>query len=356
MKFRMSREGIDSASQGIKGIFSTLAQVPLLREQAQMDSALRTAQTYGYTQAGRLNEAKAGQEQFTLDNRKGADAEIAANPDMPVEQRLALWAFKNAGPGHVKDFAGGAGEFQTQGFRQKAADNVGDLDTMNRYNTLAKPGETYLPFDAVGNTGRAVNKATGLGKIVEQALATNYDNKVSSETAENTAQASAANALASRRNAGGTGGLTAAQLRENVMVDEARALLESLSDADYQAVMSGNESMMTAEQKLIYRAIQKANKPKYGETNVPAIAPQPAPPVQEEPGIMQRIANWLTEPDARPAEKQPVKSAAAPTASNTMSALPAQSQQAADAIKAAYRAGKITREEAKRQLQAIGFD
>lgn len=359
----MTPNGTAYAQNAIRGIFSTLAQAPLLEKKAELDAGLRAAQTYQSTQAGRLNEAKAGNEQFTLDNRRAVPDTIA--PDATT-QELANYLFRQAGAGNVKDFASGMGELQTQNFRTQAAANINNVDRMNSFNTLAKPGATYEPFANVGNTGRAVNKATGLGKIIDSALATGYDSEVASRRNENNAQASNAYASAGRNQAatskinlevdrikaGGPGKpLTAAQLRENAAVQEARDILAGMTQDEVNALLANNPSMMTAEQQNLYRAYQRANKPMYGEADVPAIASKPAAPKVEQPGFLRQLWNEFTAPDERPA----AKSAAAPSASNSMATLPDQTQQSADAIRAAYKAGKITRDEAKKQLQAIGF-
>jgi hypothetical protein len=65
---------------------------------------------------------------------------------------------------NVEQMAKAGSEMQTQGIRDRALAAVDNLDRMNRLNTLAKPGDTYMPFDAIGTTGYSVNKATGQGE------------------------------------------------------------------------------------------------------------------------------------------------------------------------------------------------
>jgi hypothetical protein len=223
MKFRMSQQGAQSANQGIRGIFSALAQAPMLRDQAEMESALRTAQTYNANQSGNLHGAKAEQEQYTLGRRKAMPTDIAA--DSPAMD-IAKFVFGNTGDTNAENVSKALLNAQTYGIRNQAVDNVDSVESMNKLNVLAKPGETYMPFDAVGTTGRAMNKATGLGKIVEEALASGYDRKINSEVGENNAQAYSAsqsgNLSKARIGHLGTNGGSAAALqraRANVVND-----------------------------------------------------------------------------------------------------------------------------------------
>ncbi|MBK5571881.1 hypothetical protein, partial [Ensifer sp. SSB1] len=73
-------------------------------------------------------------------------------------------------------------------------------DRMNRLNTLAKPGDTYTPYDNIGTTGYALNKATGAAASANPVLAKLYQAVQGSIMNENNAQAGAAGASAALSN------------------------------------------------------------------------------------------------------------------------------------------------------------
>jgi hypothetical protein len=194
MKFNLG-DGSQSAA-GIGSIFKTLMQAPILREQMEQKAGLINAQTYAANKHGDKYGAEADGLNYTLSKRRGVNDQIASDPAMPAYVQMALKAFDMTGDNNMERFAKASGEYQTQGIRDTAVKNVGDVDLMNRFNTLAKPGETYEPFDNIGNTGRGFNKATGFGKIIDSVLATGFDKKVNSEINENNAQAGNAGASA----------------------------------------------------------------------------------------------------------------------------------------------------------------
>jgi hypothetical protein len=201
MKFSLGDKGADSVNAGIGSIFKALTQAPILRDQMAQQTALRNAQTYNANMSGNKYGSEAAANEYTLGRRKAVPDMIAADPNMPAYLQQALKLFDLTGDTNAERVAKSSGEFQTQGIRDQAVKNVGDIDTMNRYNTLSKPGETYEPFDNVGNTGRGFNKATGFGKIIDSALAAGHDRKVQSEFDENRASAGKSNAEAGLTNA-----------------------------------------------------------------------------------------------------------------------------------------------------------
>lgn len=237
MKFTLDASGAQAAGQGIGNLFKAIALGPRLRQQAESDQALRDAQIYSANMTG---------------NRAGADAELkrtqqgyAADPMTSVltrlmipldkrgavEKRIQTGSFgpefdampsDQAGPvlpapvddakmAKVADYLAAAQQMygtgsnvqqaseaelnrQTGAIRDRAVANVGDIDMMNRLNTLAKPGEQYMPIDPVASTGRAVNKATGEGSTFDATLAKLFNQ---SETAlANQRNASAASSSA----------------------------------------------------------------------------------------------------------------------------------------------------------------
>lgn len=90
---------------------------------------------------------------------------------------------------NVEQMAKAGSEIQTQGIRDKAVAAVGDLDMMNRLNALAKEGTTYKPFSAVGNTGGAINQATGQGSVSDAVLRKLFGDKSEAETSKERAAA-----------------------------------------------------------------------------------------------------------------------------------------------------------------------
>lgn len=358
---------IDGILDGLRSAGLNFAKAGMVRQEAEQVAGLRNAQAYNANMSGNKHGAQAESERFTLGQRQAIPAEMPG-PNSPA-QALAAWAFRNTGDTNMERFARAGTEYQTQVIRQQALDNVGDIDQMNRYNTLAKPGETYEPFRAVGNTGVAINQATGTGGQFDATLAKLFGEKTGSEVSENRAQATNALASAGQHNANaslvterttrlkaGTSDkpLTAAQLRENTAIAEARETLASMNEAEVAALMSKDSFSLTPGDRQLIAIVQRAAKPMYGEADVPTITPQPAPPAPaKSPGAMGKIWNWLTEPDVRPGSVPPVvKSAAPATAAPTMdSSRAALLQQAQDAI-----ARGAPRDKVMQRLQQMGVD
>lgn len=363
MKFSLGDTGADHINSGIGNIFKALAMAPMVQQQAAQQTALRDAQTYHANMGGNKAGAEAESERYTLGRRQAVPDLIAADPNMPAYMQAAYKLFDLTGDTNADRVAKAGTEMQTQGIRQKAVENVGDVDVMNRYNTLAKPGDTYMPFDDIASTGYALNKATGKGGVADATLAKLFGDKNASEIGQHNAQA--ANAYASagqhkasteninvktdRLKAGGTGKpLTAAQLRENTAIQTAREALQGMTEPDVTALLAKDSFSLTPGDKQKIALINQARKPMYGEDEVPSVSPQPAPaPAPKERGTFGKIIDSVFGGAA------PAKSAAVAPAAPTMAA---SGDKSAQAIKAAYQAGKITREEAKKQLQAIGFN
>lgn len=182
---------------GIGSIFKAMAMAPAMRQQAERDAALRSAQTYGANMQGNLAGSKAEQERYTLTQRQAPVDEA-----MPQYLQSAQKIFQMTGDTNAERVANAGTAAQTQSIRDQALASVEDADMMNRLNTLAKPGATYMPFDNVGNTGRTMNKATGEGAILDATLAKLFDGVQQSAASENYAQANNANASAGKHSAG----------------------------------------------------------------------------------------------------------------------------------------------------------
>jgi hypothetical protein len=201
MKLRMSAQGMNNTSETIRNIFSMLAEAPYLREREAMESALKSAQAYEANMQGNKHGIQAQHDQYSLEQRKGIDDYLAANPDLPEYQKRLALGHKWMGGNDIEKFAKAATEFQSQGFREQAENNLNDLDRVNRLNTLAEKGATYTPYDNIGNTGFALNKATGAAVESSPALSRWHGTKNSSEIDENHATAASARSLAEERRA-----------------------------------------------------------------------------------------------------------------------------------------------------------
>lgn len=158
MKFTLDAGGAQAAGQGIGNIFKAYMMGPQVRQQAEQDTAAKLADTYYRNMAGNKYGAEAEGLSMTNTARRAP-----IDSSLPSNLQTAFKLFQATGDKNVDNLAKAGTAIQTQDFRDKAAANVGDLDMMNRLNTLAKEGATYTPFDAVGTTGYSVNKATGQG-------------------------------------------------------------------------------------------------------------------------------------------------------------------------------------------------
>lgn len=183
--------GAQAAGQGIGNAFKALAMGGQVRQDAADMAALRSAQTYAQTMAGNAHGAKAEGLQLTNDARRQP---ISA--DSPEHQRLMQLLFQKTGDDNALNLAKAAGEFQAQGFKEKASHSMFNPDTFNMYNTLTKDGGQYMPFDNVGNTGVSINKATGGQVVADQGLNNVFNNVQRSIANENNAQAGNAAASA----------------------------------------------------------------------------------------------------------------------------------------------------------------
>lgn len=191
MKFALDASGAQSLGSGIGNIFKALAMAPGMRAQAEQDAALNSARIYGANMQGNLAGTKAEQERFTLGQRQ-----VPVDEALPQYLQTAHRLFQMTGDTNALNVARAGSEAQTQGIRDQALAAVDDLDRMNRLNTLAKEGATYMPFDNVGNSGRIFNKATGDGGVLDPVMAKLFDAVQQSAATENFAQANSANASA----------------------------------------------------------------------------------------------------------------------------------------------------------------
>lgn len=188
---RFGAQGVDAMRGGISSIFDAIAKAPLARQQAQDQSALQQAQIYAQTMAGNKygTEAEAGR--YTLDQRRRVPD--MAPEGMPAYQHIAQKIFQQTGDTNAERIAQAMLHAQKAGnIDAVQAGSADPLKTSQAYFSVSGAA----PFDEVGSTGRSMNKMTGFGRIIDEALAGGYDKKIGSEVGENEAQAGAARASA----------------------------------------------------------------------------------------------------------------------------------------------------------------
>jgi hypothetical protein len=194
---RFGDAGTTAINSGVNDIFQALAKAPVVRQLAEQNAALRDAQAYSANMSGNKAGSEAENNRYTLDQRKGIPDRIAANPDLTDYAKRMYDVFQLTGDTNADRVAKAGTEFQTQGLRDAALDNVGDIDQMNRRISIAAD-KPYMPYDAVGNTGYQINKATGSGGVLDATLAKLFGNKTGAEINRDNAAAGLSN---ERRNA-----------------------------------------------------------------------------------------------------------------------------------------------------------
>ena len=186
-------EGAAAAGTGLGNIFKAFVLGPQARQQAEMEAAKNSADIYYRNMAG--NKFGAEAEGLGLTNKARTEP---IDTSLPQYLQGAQRLFQMTGDTNADRVARAGTEIQTQDIRSRALQSVNDLETMNRLNTLAKPGETYMPFDDVGTTGYSLNKASGAQIVGNPVLARLFGDKTGSEITENRAQANSANAAAGK--------------------------------------------------------------------------------------------------------------------------------------------------------------
>jgi len=200
MKFALDNYAAEPLGQGIANAIKAAAMAPMARDQAEQKAGLQAAQIYHANMAGNKAGAEAENSRYTLGQRQGVEDLIAKNPQFAGYLQNAMRLFGMTGDTNIERVAKAGSEMQTQGIRDQAVGAVDNLDRMNRLNTLAKPGDTYMPYDNVGNTGYSLNKATGGQAEANPVLAKLFGGVQNSIIGENNAQAGAAGASAGLSN------------------------------------------------------------------------------------------------------------------------------------------------------------
>lgn len=136
---------------GMSAAIKALGMGQGVRQQAQLQSGLMSAQAAKAGQDAALDALKLGQ----LQNPETAAKLDAIAPGLGV-------LFGTGGD--VSNLAGGAKSLQQVGFRNKVLSNVGDpgtnRDTINMLTSVLE-GKTYEPYSNIGETGAVLDKGTG---------------------------------------------------------------------------------------------------------------------------------------------------------------------------------------------------
>lgn len=239
MKFSLNADGASAAGQGLGNMFKAMAMGGMYRNKAEDEALLNTAKMNAYRATADKNQASAALDQQQLTYQQDPLSNAMLSLGLPTglapafKQRLETGSFGpsydapsdalGGGPkqpdpatpetvrklgeamsvfqrviatgSKVDQGAKAALDEQTARFRDQAAANVGNLDLMNRLNTLTKEGATYTPFDAVGTTGVGMNKVTGQGVTIDAGLLKLFGDKNAAEAMRD--KGAAANSSAS---------------------------------------------------------------------------------------------------------------------------------------------------------------
>ncbi len=314
-------QGAVAAGQGIGSMFKAAAMAPLLRQQAEVDSALKGAQIYHHQMAGNKLGTEAEQKRGALAIQNdplentmlslGLPTSLApafreristgqwggsyappvdgVGPTMPapanddtvkkLAQAMSLTQRMFATGSNVDQGAGAALKEQKARGIDAVIANPSLAGTYGKANAAA---EGKPLFNDVGNTGYSMDNFTG-GQIEGSPVLAKIFNTVQTSMAnENNAQAKNANASARKHTlegdalegaAGGNGGsgkpLTNAQLRTNQDVEAARKYVTDLPRETVAAVLRKNEMDLTQQDKDLLARIKKARTAKFGESGVP---------------------------------------------------------------------------------------
>lgn len=212
MRFTLDANAAQSIGGGLGSIFKAAVLGPMYREQAEREAQQQAAVTYLRNMQGNQAGAtarKALAETTGLDlTNQARQAPIDAS--LPEYLQAAQRLFQMTGDTNMDRFANAGTALQTQAIRDQALANVGDVDTMNRLNTLAKPGEAYMPFRAVGDTGVSLNQATGTQDVTNAVLNRLFSTESGAKANRDNAAAGASAAQARRH--GTEADLTGARL------------------------------------------------------------------------------------------------------------------------------------------------
>jgi hypothetical protein len=143
--------------------------------------------------------------------------------------------------------------------------------------------------------------------------------------------------------------MTPAQSRTNTEIDAARDALAGMTQDQIDALEKKDSMSLTAGDKQKLAIIKLARRAKFGEGAIPTTPVQPAPVLPPKQGFFDRLFSF-PQPTQQPVA-QPVQQPAqqpAPKAGMTSAKMPE-----AVKIRQQYQRGEISRDEARRRLQAL---
>ena len=412
MRFRLLNNGGQQAADGVGNFFRSLTMAPMYeaqaaqeRQSAEQKNALMTAQTELANAGigGKLAEAAIKeQERKTLAERPDMIKLMAASkagvsvPDLNAAINERTYGAPEMGPaflsapiaglgssGRTSQFddvisnlyapamaqgqahtnfdqlSKARGEYQDQGAMDAALAAVNSGDYMRSSALSAVRGKKeFTPFKEVGNTGTALNQITGEQPVANQALNILFGNEGKALISQRQAAAGASGAAAGASNA-------LAKLRGTQTTNE--TIKGGMSALDFQAAQKGeplpsankpsrgadstnskfrNQIILAAMRKPEFSVMNQAEKSDYINTELMVAGMDPIVPgelaglpVQGNPQAQAGAPGPI---DAKAASKAPAKKQP--------------DMNAAAAVKADYKAGKLTKEQAKAKLQQLGFE
>ena len=417
MRFRVPNTGGQQAADGVGSFFRALAMAPMAEaqaadaaRQAQAKESLIGAQTEQARANSRFNNAKADQE-ADLTQRRGlggmiGDAAMANGvapyqvPDfikfaqtgqMPSKYQpppvdgvgsyepapaiyqddtvSKIWKMLGLNNqtlafdrGNVEDVAKATGAYQDQGAMGDAltAANGGDYMKSSALSAVRGKKE-FTPFKAVGNTGTALNEITGEQPVTNQGMNVLFGDEGRALVSQRQAAAGASGAAAGASRA-------LASLRGTQTTNE--KIKGGLSALDFQAAQEGkplpssnkgtsgssatnskfrNQIILAAMRKPEFSVMNQAEKSDYINTELMVAGMDPIVP-GELAGLPVQ-----GNPQAQAKGPGPIDAKAAGSTAGAAAKKQPDMTKAA-AVKADYKAGKLTKEQARAKLQQLGFE
>lgn len=291
-----------SSGGGIGSLFKGLAMADTVRKQAELNAGVKSAQAYQSNMAGNLAGAKNQDQLISNRTRQEAIDELVSNPGLTQFEKNIRTATKFAGGEHAGQFMRGMPDAMQTAVMNEVRDGTID-PTKGSQITFAGSGKA--PFSNAKADGYSTNELTGQQIEGNPAVAELYRKLGLSKVSENNAQAGNASASAGQHRA-------ATKKINWSMTPDADGSKPKLGSTD------------AAEAKARARVVEQVFKD------------MTVLPEEREAEVGKRMAMGRATP-AKPA-----------TAGNAT--------QDAESVKAQFKAGKLTREQAKQKLQSLGYN
>lgn len=236
------------------------------------------------------------------------------------------------------------GHLQDQGVLDQAVAAANGKDYMRSSALSAVRGKKeFTPFKSVGNTGTALNETTGEQPTTNPAMFTLFGNQGKALIGQRDAAAGASRAAAGA--SGALAGLRGVQTNNEKLEGGLRAL-------DWEAAKSGKP---LPSSNKVSRASDSTNA-KLDNAIYTAMMKDPAwSNAPDEEFTAELVRRRALTPAAAKAGA-PADGAPAPAAKPAPGAKKPVDMKAAEAVKADFKAGKITMQQAKAKLQQLGMD